>query len=154
MDQSGAFDVMSHPILEQKLLHIGLCEDSVQLIMSYFRERKQYVSLNTQESEILLTGEVGTGQGSVVSGLFYSIYILDMNSQFHNKPHINNSSYNRCKKTATSTFVDDCFSVIEVKNKENLWKEIENTIQIMNTYYTNNRLKNNVKKNKNTYYFK
>ena len=98
MDQSGAFDVVSHPILEQKLLHIGLCEDSVQLIMSYFRERKQYVSLNTQESEILLTGEVGTGQGSVVSGLFYSIYILDMNSQFHNKPHINNSSYNRCKK--------------------------------------------------------
>ena len=52
------------------------------------------------------------------------------------------------QKTATSTFVDDCFSVIEVKNKENLWKEIENTIQIMNTYYTNNRLKNNVKKQK------
>ena len=52
------------------------------------------------------------------------------------------------QKMVTSTFVDDCFSVIEVKNKENLWKEIENTIQIMNTYYTNNRLKNNVKKQK------
>ena len=124
MDQSGAFDVVFHPILEQKLEHIGLCSEAVQLIMSYFKDRKQYVSLNTQESEILVTGEVGTGLGSVVSGLFYTIYILDMNSQFHKKAHINNTSYNKCKKTSTSTFVDDCFSILEVKDKETLWNEI------------------------------
>ena len=71
-----------------------------------------------------------------------------MNSQFHKKAHINNTSYNKCKKTSISTFVDDCFSILEVKDKETLWNEIRKTIQIMNTYYTNNRLKNNVKKTK------
>ena len=77
-----------------------------------------------------------------------------MNSQFHQKSHINNSGYNRCNKTATNTFVDDCFSIIEVKDKEKLWNKIATTIEVMNSYYTNNRLKNNVKKNKNTHCIK
>ena len=96
MDQTGAFDVVFHPILKEKLSHIGLAKEAVDLIMSYFEERKQYVCLNSNDSEILVTGNVGTGQGSVISGIIYTIYILDMHAQFHTKSHKNHPSYQNC----------------------------------------------------------
>ena len=81
LDQYGAFDIVSHPILKSKLRHIGLSMDAVETIMSYLSNRKQYVRLNSNSSDLLLTGNVSGGQGSVVSGILYGIMTLDQNSQ-------------------------------------------------------------------------
>ena len=89
LDQSGAFDIVSHPILKSKLRHIGLSMDAVETIMSYLSNRKQYVRLNSNSSDLLLTGNVSVGQGSVVSGILYGIMTLDQNSQIHELRHTN-----------------------------------------------------------------
>ena len=98
--------------------------DAVETIKSFLEERKQFVQLNTHSSEILLTGPVSTVQGSVMSGLLYCIFILDMAYVGHSKKHMNNSSYYNCKKPNINTFVDDCFSNVETYEEKNLWKMI------------------------------
>ena len=35
LDQSGAFDIVAHPILKMKLKHIGLSQNAVDTLMSY-----------------------------------------------------------------------------------------------------------------------
>ena len=148
MDQSGAFDVVDHPILLEKLRHIGLSNEAVATIQSFLKNRKQFVQINANSSDILITGEVGTVQGSVMSGLLYAIYILDMNSLSHKKRHKNHSSYNICPNPNINTFVDDCFATIETNDKNEIWNKIINFIKSMNQYYTNNSLMNNIKKTK------
>ena len=78
LDQSGAFDLVSHDILKKKLLHIGIEKKDVETIMNYLSQRKQYVMINGNSSSNLLTGPVSVGQGSVLSGLLYGIYTFDI----------------------------------------------------------------------------
>ena len=145
-DQSGAFDVIFHPLLLSKLEHIGFSNEATSTIKSFLSDRKQFVQINTQNSDILLTGPVSTVQGSVMSGILYCIFIHDMSSVGHNKSHINNSSYNNCKRANINTFVDDCYSTIMTDNKDEIWNLITEYVKRMNRYYTNNCLKNNIKK--------
>ena len=84
MDQSSAFDVLPHKWLKEKLIHIGIEEESVKMIMTYLDDRKQAVYINGNTSETLNTGPYSVCQGTVLSGLFYLIYTLDMNLQTHN----------------------------------------------------------------------
>ena len=81
LDQSAAFDVISHELLELKLKHIGIHDISVKMIMNYLSERKQYVYLNANKSETLVTGNTSVSQGSIISGLLYLIFTLDMHMQ-------------------------------------------------------------------------
>ena len=145
LDQSAAYDVISHDIMKRKLIHIGLGQKSVDLIMSYLSERKQYVKINTHDSDILLTGDQSVGQGSVSSGLLYLIFTLDMAMQTHNLKHNNHSEYSKCLNHFMNTYVDDCFALIRTENN-NLWQKIEEYIVKMNLYYINNELQINVSK--------
>ena len=99
MDQSAAYDVIDHAILKRKLLHIGIDATSVDLLMNYLTSRKQQVSNNSSLSEVLLTGECSVSQGSVLSGLLYIIYTLDMHDQLHPIKHSNNTEYYKCSNT-------------------------------------------------------
>ena len=59
LDQSAAFDIVSHDILKLKMLHIGLHEDTVQMFCELSKnERKQHVEVNTNKSDLLLTGPI------------------------------------------------------------------------------------------------
>ena len=114
--------------------------------MSRFLSERNNILLNS--SDILLTGEVGTVQGSVMSGLLYAIYTLDMNSISHTKRHNNHSSYNNCPNPNINTFVDDCYGTLETDDQNEIWDKIIMFITNMNQYYTNNALMNNIKKTK------
>ena len=70
-----------------KLEHIGLDSCAVQTIMSYLRNRKRYVRLNGNNSDILITGGENMEQGSVISGILYGIMVLDQNRQRHRIHH-------------------------------------------------------------------
>lgn len=145
LDQSGAFDVIPHTILEKKLNQIGLSKNTTKMIMSYLKNRKQFVQINGNDSDILLTGDVSVSQGSVLSGLLYTIYVLDMPNQTHKVLHSNHSEYTKCKNTGITTYVDDCYAII-VENENDIWKDIKVYINKMNSYYINNQLQNNIKK--------
>ena len=146
LDQSGAYDVVSHSILGQKLAHIGLSESAVNTLLSYLNERKQYVRINASSSELLLTGNVSVGQGSVISGLLYGIFTLDQHCQMHEHRHKSSLEYVKCEKPSINTFVDDVFGLIVAKEKSKLIENISNFIYQLNKYYSNNELKNNAKK--------
>ena len=57
---------------------------TLNTIENYLSERKQYVSLNATDSDILVTGPNSVTQGSTLSCAFYLLYILDL---FHPQKH-------------------------------------------------------------------
>ena len=113
--------------------------------MNYLHERKQYVQINSNDSDLLVTGDQSVSQGSIASGLLYTIYTLDMHHQTHKMKHKNHKEYKECRNIMINTYVDDCYAVIETR-KKNIWKKIERYIETMNRYYTNNKLQMNIKK--------
>ena len=71
VDIRKAFDTVDHFILISKLEHLGIRGVPLELIKSYFSNRKQYVVFGSSEStqkEI----SVGVPQGSILGPLFFS----------------------------------------------------------------------------------
>ena len=71
-----AFDTVNHDILCDKLNYYGLRGNVNKLIQSYLTNRKQFVSINGQDSEIRDIN-CGVRQGSSLGPLLFLIYIND-----------------------------------------------------------------------------
>ena len=63
---SKSFDTLSFDILIYKLRYYGFSRIELKLLISYVKNRKQYVKYKTYESDI---AEISTGvpQGSIIS---------------------------------------------------------------------------------------
>ena len=145
LDQSSCYDIISHKILIEKMKHIGFDDKTIEMIKMYFKERKQFVEINTKNSETLIVGNRSVQQGSVLSTIFYTIFMLDLPMITHNVIHTNQTEEFKCNNIFMITFIDDVYAIIEGE-KENIWKKIENYISRMEKYYTSNRLKINTDK--------
>ena len=77
LDLSKAFDTLDHGILLHKLKYYGFKGKSFHLMKSYLEKRKQFVSINDNNSECC---EITTGvpQGSVLGPLLFLIYMNDI----------------------------------------------------------------------------
>ena len=80
IDLSKAFDTVNHEILLRKMEHYGIRGVALEWFRSYLSNRKQYVYLNGEPSQ-LENITCGVPQGSVLGPLLFLIYINDL-------PHI------------------------------------------------------------------
>ena len=77
IDLSKAFDTVDHEILLRKMEHYGIRGVSLDWFNSYLSNRKQYVYLNGEPSQL---GNItcGVPHGSVLGLLLFLIYINDL----------------------------------------------------------------------------
>nr|CAH7713658.1 unnamed protein product [Callosobruchus chinensis] len=73
-DISKAFDCVSHDLLMDKLVAIGLTDNTISFFKSYFDKRCQVVNMNGVVSSVLPQRH-GVPQGSVLGPLFFLIYV-------------------------------------------------------------------------------
>ena len=126
-DQSAAFDMVDHRILEKKLNQIGLKFESTKMIMSYLTNRKQFTEINAHESQIKDCINIGVYQGSTLSCLLYIIYSLDIGYVTHNNKHSNNINEYRCGEPKLEIYIDDVYATISGEINT-IWINIEKYI--------------------------
>jgi len=79
MDLRKALDTVSHEILLQKLHHSGIRGTANDLTKSYLSPRQQYVTFN-QVCSFLNPISIGVPQSSILSPLFFIIYVNDLSN--------------------------------------------------------------------------
>ena len=77
LDLSKVFDTIDHGILLYKLEHYGFSGIVSKWFENYLSNRKQYVSYNSQESQ-LEDIVCGVPQGSILGPLLFILYVNDI----------------------------------------------------------------------------
>ena len=77
MDLSKAFDCIPHDLIIAKLVAYGFKTETLRLIYSYLKGRKQCVKINNTYSDY---NEIisGAPQGSILGPVFFNLSINDL----------------------------------------------------------------------------
>ena len=131
IDLRKAFDTVNHEILLNKLEHYGIRDSMLDWFRSYLKDRKQYVSINEQSSELLINN-CGVPQGSVLGPLLFLIYINDL-------PNIS-------KILNFYLFADDTNIYYESNSLRDIERTINKELQKLYLWLNVNRLSLNIDK--------
>ncbi len=77
MDLSKAFDTMHHDILVAKLYAYGMSHETVTLLASYLRNRKQRVKVGNCKSYLEPLSK-GVPQGSIMGPILFNLFLYDI----------------------------------------------------------------------------
>ena len=113
LDISKAFDKVWHERLILKLNQYEISENLLRLIKCFLKNRKQKVALNGQTSS-WTNVLAGVPQGSILSPLFFLIYINDVSDDFSSNPKL---------------FADDAFIFSVIRDKNTSSKELNNDLR-------------------------
>ena len=130
MDLSKAFDTVDKTLLKQKMIKLGLCENSITLITSYMSNRN--FCMNNDRNYYKLT--YGVPQGSILGPLLFIMYTSDMTDI--------------TDKNKMIVYADDTTVLV---SGNNITEAIQHSSDILNRFYlyfTANKLTINPSKTK------
>ena len=131
IDLRKAFDTVNHNILLMKLEHYGIRESAQHWFAAYLNKRKQFVSINGENSE-LRELSCGVPQASVLGPLLFLININDL-------PNISN-------KLDIFLFADDTNIYYENESFKELEKIVNKELKNLYLWLSINRLALNIEK--------
>ena len=147
LDESSAYNIVSHLLLYDKLLHLGIHIATAKLIIDYLTDRRSYVEINTNQSTLINNGNHGVNQGSTLSGFLFLCFMIDLPQVSHEQSHYSHYNEAQCNRPNITVYVDDVYGII-VASKDQMMNSITKFITLMNRYFKNNLLKNNLDKSK------
>ena len=153
LDQSAAFDCVSHKILLSKLEAYKFSQESLKWMNSYLSNRSQFVVVGKHKSSIVALDR-GVPQGSILGPLLYSIYTNELansviDSSCTNIVHNNHNSlfHNNCPNCGmTIQYADDTTYVIASKLRSSNQQKLNLALAKMEIFLTSNELAINVSK--------
>ena len=164
LDQSKAYDVVSHQLLLSKMKILGFNRKTLKIFESYLKDRRQYVSVDSFASEPLAVGPQSVTQGSTLSCALYLIFILDITQIYHGEKHDTvqystcsarspvslvqdgTNEQNQCRPINAKTYVDDNLILSKPVNNETLEQTVRETMRIVEDYTNANLLALNPEK--------
>ena len=125
LDYSACFDTLSRDILISKLYRYGVRGLPLNLIKSYFADRKQYVNYKDAKSS-MVNQDIGVIQGSKCGPMFYDIYSSDI-SQL-------------CDSDEYLMFADDTCIIYVNENLNELIQHVNNRLAAISDWCKFNKL--------------
>ena len=143
LDQSAAFDVLSHNILTRKLALYNFDESVISWVKSYLSFRSQYVAIGTRKSSFKnITSSVP--QGSVLGPILYVVYVNELPAVLNdenctNDAHVKTNESDlfddNCVKCGQiPTYADDSTVVISTDNRFEAQSKIVSIIDSVKTF--------------------
>ena len=153
LDQSAAFDCVSHPILVQKLRLYGCDEDTITWMQSYLGHRTQYTTIGRHKSNMVAVDR-GVPQGSILGPLLYLLFtneitevIKDQNcpdTSHSNNTELFGQNCNQCGEIII--YADDITYLIANKHRASNQDKINVNLEKLNIFLNDNELKLNIGK--------
>ena len=131
VDLQKAFDTVDHKTLLHKLEYYGIRSICNDWFKSYLSDRKQFVSINGYNSD-LMPVDCGVPQGSVLGHPLFLIYINDLHKAIQ-----------YCKM---HHFADDTNLFYISKSVKNLNKLVNRDMKHLNNWLSANKISLNVEK--------
>ena len=147
VDESAAFDSLSHQILLNKLQLYGMHSNTIEWIEDYLSARSQYVTIGAQDSSIKSLS-TGIPQGSILGPTLFNVYINDFpeiinehgtcQSEEHNGEDLFNSNCKLCGNL--SVYADDAVFTAVSKNRNENQRKLSRMLLLMKEYLNNNAM--------------
>ena len=126
LDIKKAFDSVDRNILYAKLDNCGIRGPALELVKSYFQNRKQKVTVNGTCSDGLADIPIGVLQGSILGVLFFVIFINDLQRS--------------CTELLNILFADDNTGLLASESLDELICKGNEQLDMLFTWYSANKL--------------